>query len=69
MTKSSAPMSNTWVAWYPVRTVDKKWVWLRGVVRVWDPHYDLQVVDVYDPGEWVGGWRYYLIEVSKHDVV
>ena len=52
-------MTDVWFAWYPVRTEQRKWAWMRKIVRVWDSHWDLQVIDPYDLGEYVGGWRYH----------
>ncbi len=48
-----------WYAWYPVRTEQKRWAWLRKVIRVWNPKKHWQILDPYDYGDYVGGWEYH----------
>ena len=50
--------NNIWFAWFPVKTVNWGWVWLRTVRREWNeylnPWADASGYSGYD-----GGWEYY----------
>lgn len=45
-------------AWFPVRTKNKKFVWLTNVERVWNSYKDYSILMADDPGDYVGGWEY-----------
>jgi hypothetical protein len=50
---------DVWFAWYPVLTEQRKWAWLRKVVRVWNPQARLVFLTSYDPGDYEGAWEYH----------
>lgn len=47
-----------WLAWHPIFTGDGAFVWMETVVRRWDDKKYLRIVDMYDRGDYEGGWEY-----------
>lgn len=48
---------NNWFAWFPVKTENVGWVWLRWVRRIWNNDMSPWAYDSYAGSD--GGWEYY----------
>lgn len=51
--------TEVWFAWYPVVTKQRKFAWLRKVVRIWNAKALFKCIWMDDPGEYVGDWEYH----------